>query len=157
MAPFRKPPKFRFAPIKVAFYYRAEFGLTYRDLFVLWHLWDRANFKTNRLKKATQDKLAKRMGIQRSHLNESITRLEHAGFLERKHGSTGKTTEYQITHPPIVSCPENSTEMCPETGHLAPLFRDKKCPDNGPPFNVSLNYPLMGSGDTESNGDGKHS
>lgn len=132
---FKKPPSFRFAPLKVAFHDRREYGLKYRDLFVFWHLWDRANYKTNTIRKVSQVKLAKRMQIQRSCLNQSLDRLEKAGFVERFPGTTGRTTEYRITYPYIEVCPENATQVSPQNVDNAGLpSADKSSPDFADPF-----------------------
>jgi hypothetical protein len=74
-------------------------GLTYFDFFVFVQLWVRCSYRTNGMTKMSQQKLANALKIQKRHLNVSLDRLEEAGFLNRKRGGPGRTTEYHLTVP----------------------------------------------------------
>jgi DNA-binding MarR family transcriptional regulator len=118
------PQDFRHKPLNALVNNWPKMNLTNRDGMVLLTLWVKANYKTNVTMKVSQAKLAKHLKTQRSHLNESLLRLEKAGFLSRIRGGGGRTTTY------VLKCPQErdtTSELCAFDG-------DSMCARNGAPF-----------------------
>jgi len=122
----RRKPDARHGPVNALVDNWKRCNLTYRDAFILVALWRKAQYATNRVAKISQEKLAASLGIRRSHLCESLDRIERAGFIQRTRGATGRTTVYQI------QCPDFGDNECPEKrDNDCPDFGDNDCPENG--------------------------